>query len=201
METVADSNRLAYVGSQVRGVIDADNDDWYTPAEWIEAARYILYGIDLDPFSSELANQRVRANKYFTQEDDAFSQAWEAKTVWMNPPYTRGLVDKAVTRFVEEFRAGHFQSGLVLVNNMTDTKWYRRLLLTSSLHCNIMGRIQFENAAGQRISGNTRGQSLFLFGKSPNNKARFAERMSLLDQVPLAKIGLPCEKTGVRHGA
>jgi len=193
MESVANVKRLGYVGSQspqVRGVIDGDNDDWYTPAEWIEAARFVLYGIDLDPFSSDLANQRVKANKYFTQEDDAFTQEWNAKSVWMNPPYTRGLVDKAVSKFVDEYHLGRFAHGMVLVNNMTDTRWYRRLLIASSFHCNIMGRIGFENAAGQRISGNTRGQTLFLFSKHSKMKARFCQRMTELEQIPLCKWGV-----------
>lgn len=193
MESVANVARLGYVGSQsksVRGTVDTDNDDWYTPVEWIELARHVLYGIDLDPFSSDLANQRVKANRYFTQQDNAFEQDWEASTVWMNPPYTRGLVDAAVSKFIEEYTAGNFQSGVVLVNNMTDTRWYRRLLGISPIHCNLTGRIAFENAAGQRISGNTRGQSIFLISKSPKMKARFCEKVTQLGQVPLIKWGV-----------
>lgn len=195
MESVANVARLGYVGSQsksVRGAVDTDNDDWYTPEEWIELARYSLYGIDLDPFSSDLANQRVKANRYFTQEDNAFEREWKAKSVWMNPPYTRGLVDKAVDKLIEQYAAGNFRSAIVLVNNMTDTRWYRRLLSISPIHATLTGRIAFENAAGQRISGNTRGQSIFLICRSANgqSKARFCERLTHMGQVPLVKWGI-----------
>lgn len=189
MESIANVKRIGYVGSQpTRGTVDTANDDWYTPSEWIEVARRILYGIDLDPFSSDLANQRVRANRYFTEESNALEQTWEAKTVWMNPPYTRGLIDKAVTKFISEYRFGSFTHAMVLVNNMTDTRWYRSLLSASSHHCNIMGRIGFENAAGQRISGNTRGQTLFLFSNTPQIISMFVKEMRKMDQIPLKKV-------------
>ena len=42
----------------------------YTPDDYVEAARCVLGGIDLDPASSAQANQTVRAGRYYTKEDD-----------------------------------------------------------------------------------------------------------------------------------
>ena len=187
--TVASTKRMGYVGSDVRGTLDSRNDDWYTPREWLSFAHNVLGKIDLDPFSSEFANRTVKAERIFTIEDNAFLQTWKAGTVWMNPPYTRGLVDQAVGKFVEEFRKGSFKSGLILVNNMTDTQWYKQMYPDAYAVCNIIGRISFENAAGQRVSGNTRGQSLFLFADntSASNqiKSRFKKLLAAKGQYAL----------------
>ena len=63
-----------------------NNPSWTTPPEIIEVCRAVLNGIALDPFSSAIANQTVKAQKYFTPECDGFEQDWDAPTVFVNPP-------------------------------------------------------------------------------------------------------------------
>lgn len=190
--SIANANKMGYVGHDVREHIDKRNDEWYTPIEWVRMADYVMNGIGLDPFSSEVANKRVMAKRFFTEQDDAFQQEWHASSVWMNPPYTRGVVDRAADKFLAEFEARHFLRGIVLVNNMTDTRWYRRLDEASQLSSNLTGRIGFENAAGQRISGNTRGQTVFLFvakGKYRNDVVRrFKSKLKEMGHIVKEKV-------------
>jgi ParB family chromosome partitioning protein len=60
--------------------------EWYTPSKYVEAARQVLGEIELDAASCELANKWVKADKYFSIEDNSLWQMWQAKTVWLNPP-------------------------------------------------------------------------------------------------------------------
>lgn len=62
---------------------NSGNNEWYTPAEYVEAARSVLGKIELDPASSEIANQTIKAKKFYTSEDDGLSESWRGK-VWMN---------------------------------------------------------------------------------------------------------------------
>ena len=191
--SMADPSKLGYMGSGVRkrAHVSAENDEWYTPEKWLNFASYVLGSIELDPFSSPKANQRVNAKRYFTADDDAFRQSWDAKTVWMNPPYTRGVVDQSATKLLSELEAGNVRYAIVLVNNMTDTQWYRRLLDKCRAKCDLTGRISFENALGQKVSGNTRGQTLFLFASGRGSQHvinRFKTGLTNMGQIPLEKM-------------
>lgn len=159
---IVNPKHIAYTGS-LRSSGDESGDAWFTPEIVIDLARRILNGIDLDPFSSDDANLIVRANKYFTKEDNALLHSWHSKSVFMNPPYSRGLCSKAVEKFLYEFRAKHFRRAIVLVNNMTDTQWFHDLAKEANRRCDFKGRIAFVTADNKRISGNTRGQTFFLF--------------------------------------
>ena len=107
---------------------DYDSDEWYTPAEYIEAARAVMGSIDLDPASSDLAQTIVQAKCHLTKTENGLAMArWLAQTVWLNPPYSNPAV--WVAKLVAEHQAGPFVTqAIVLVNNATDTAWFQSLL-------------------------------------------------------------------------
>lgn len=160
--TKAEVARLGYVGKRP-GSGRRDSDSWFTPCAYLVAARAALGRIDLDPFSSETANLTVGAKRYYTEADDAFTKSWLATSVFMNPPYGK-LCRPSVEKFVDEFLSGHFTSGIVLVNNATETRFFQLLLQTAAAVVFTNHRISFTNADGKHISGNTRGQAFFYFG-------------------------------------
>jgi hypothetical protein len=46
---------------------NSGENEWYTPANYIEASRMVMGSIDLDPASSETANRTVCATAYYTK--------------------------------------------------------------------------------------------------------------------------------------
>src|SRR5437667_3450717 len=65
------------------------DNDWFTPAVYVDAAREVMGGgIDLDPASCEQANRVVRATRYYTKEDNGLMHSWYGR-IWLNPPYGR----------------------------------------------------------------------------------------------------------------
>lgn len=99
----------------------------YTPAQYIDAAREVLGGIDLDPASSAEANETVKAEDYFDADTDGLAQTWWGR-VWLNPPYGRGLTSDFVTKAVQEFDADRVSAEILLLNAYGfDATWFRPL--------------------------------------------------------------------------
>ena len=166
----ANIKKLAYVGSQPTAGKKRDSDSWYTPEPYIHSVRRALGGsIDLDPFSSEKANETVRASHILTQEDDAFLTDWsltKPTTVFMNPPYSNPMCKNSISRYLDAYHFGWFEKGIVLVNNATDTQWFRALIADARMVCFTDHRIAFYNADGKSVSGNTRGQCFVLHARN-----------------------------------
>jgi ParB family chromosome partitioning protein len=135
---------------------------WHTPPEFVEAARLVLGGkIDLDPASSDKAQQVVQARKYFTREDDGLSQTWEG-SVWLNPPYGTGQVERFVDKLLEHVQAGN--AGILLTNNATETRWWQEAARLSRGICFPQGRVKFVNEDGQQPGAPLQGQAVLYFG-------------------------------------
>lgn len=92
-----------------------------TPLDYIAAARTVLGRIDLDPASSEVFNQNVKATRYFTKEDNCLSLDWQrpdggASTVLQNSPSGNGgrLVKACWKKLLEECYAGRVQCAIYI---------------------------------------------------------------------------------------
>lgn len=134
------------------------SNEWYTPAAFVEAARRVLGGIDLDPASCAQANETVRAARYYTEDDDGLSQPWKGR-LWLNPPYG-GQAGAFVTRLVQQHDAGNVTAGIALITALTtDTNWFRPLW--DHVLCFAYGRIKFDSNDGTG-SSNTAG-SIFIY--------------------------------------
>lgn len=148
---------------------NSGNNEWYTPMLYVEAARRVLGGIDLDPASSDEANQVVKATRYYTIDDDGLAQAWQGN-VYMNPPYSTDLIGKFGDKLLDHLFRGDIPSAIVLVNNATDTAWFHSMATWANALCFPRGRIRFWSPGGE-IGAPLQGQAILYFGQ---DRAKFA---------------------------
>ncbi len=116
-------------GGHDRAVLTASgSSEAYTPPFILEAGRQALGGvIDLDPFSCAVANEEVRARRFFTEKENGFVLPYGTKaqpsTVWSNPPggflnrktlmpAKRGMSSCCAAWYslLDEYREGHVLS-------------------------------------------------------------------------------------------
>jgi phage N-6-adenine-methyltransferase len=142
---------------------NSGENEWYTPPQFIEAARLAMGSIDTDPASSELANKTVKAKRYYTADQDGRDKQWSGN-VWMNPPYSQPLISEFIDAFARKYNAGEFQQACVLVNNATETNWYQSLLTYASAVCFIKGRVKFIDKNGNPSGAPLQGQTVLYFG-------------------------------------
>jgi phage N-6-adenine-methyltransferase len=139
-------------------------NEWFTPAEYVEAAREVMGGIDLDPATHEAAQRTVQAVQYYTKQDDGLRLAWHGR-VWLNPPYAQPYIAQFVDKLASEFSAGAVEQAVLLTHNYTDTTWFHRAAGAASLICFTRGRIRFVDVDGG-LCAPTQGQAFCYFGGS-----------------------------------
>lgn len=142
-------------------------NEWYTPEKFVNLARKVLGNIDLDPASCEYANRTIKADKYFTIEDNGLTHEWHGN-IWMNPPYTSELVTKFTEKFVDEYKHGNITSGIVLVNNATETSWFTNMVSVAKAVVFPRGRIRYESSTRDSLAP-LQGQAFIYFGNDENN--------------------------------
>jgi phage N-6-adenine-methyltransferase len=135
--------------------------DWQTPAQYVELAREVMGDIDLDPASSDAANDTIQAAEYFTTDDDGLSKLWHGR-VFLNPPYCQPEVRLFTEKLLDELFHGRVTAAILLTNNSTDTAWWQDVALQAAAICFTRGRINFHDDS--KRAGNTNGQTFMYFG-------------------------------------
>lgn len=172
-EIVTRSSVLEKVASEKEKphvTFNSGNNEWYTPEKYVDMAREVLGHIDLDPASSKIANETVKADRYFTEEENGLNQVWYGK-VWMNPPYGTDLIGQFTEKFADEYIAGNITEGIVLVNNATETAWFADMIQSASAVVFPRGRIRYYSPQ-KESNAPLQGQAFIYFGE---NTDRFLE--------------------------
>lgn len=142
--------------------VSDDSYEWYTPPEYIQSARAVMGGIDLDPATSDKANEIVKAEMIYTLKDNGLKQNWHGN-VWLNPPYCMPEVGHFTRKCVDSFLRKEIGQAIILVNNATDTGWFGYLLETGHV-CFTDGRVHFYGEDGEQKLQTRQGQAFFYLG-------------------------------------
>ena len=153
-------------GTQLTG-----NIEWYTPSEYVEAARKVMGSIDCDPASSVLAQNVVKASTYYTINSNGLVNPWLGN-VWLNPPYSAKTISMFVERLKAFLESGNVRQAIMLTHCNSDTKWYHVAWNECAAFCQTRGRVRFYDANGTANSP-THGHVFLYFG----NRARTFRRV------------------------
>ncbi|HCE1635774.1 TPA: hypothetical protein NGS13_004356 [Vibrio parahaemolyticus] len=190
--------------------------EYYTPQEWIQASTECLGRIELDPASSDVANEVVKADRFFTKATDGLSQSWKADTVWMNHPFHRGEkacpsnkekckkktcvkrghhIDKDIPsnmdwieKLISEYESGNIKEAICITFASTSEAWFRKLLKYPQ--CMPNKRVQYRNPDGSVCNNVTKGSCITYLGP---NLDSFIQSFQSLGTIKVA-VG------GVDHG-
>jgi len=161
--------------------------EWYTPAEYVEAARKVMGGIDYDPASSERANEIVGAVRYNTKDfegHDGLSHHYQWHgCVFLNPPggqvadfWRKLLVEIAEGRTAQAVWIGY---SLQQLQTLQRPDTYGPVEMANAL-CFPRKRIAFLNEAGQPSGSPTHGNYIAYFGPKVT---RFREVFRVFGEV------------------
>jgi len=153
-----------------------DSSEWYTPAEYIEAARAAMGGIDLDPASCEFANQVVAAARYFDRATDGLGQQWRGR-VWLNPPYSdhKGQAARWAAKLLHEYKSGRVSQAVLLVNLSTAYQPMLQEVAKVALVCMVDRRIRFYAPEGGKRRSPTQANVIYYLGE---RRQAFAEHFT-----------------------
>jgi len=122
-----------------------NNFEWYTPLVYIKMTREVMGSITLDPASCDVAQERVQAEHYYTQEYSGLEQRWWGN-IWCNPPYG-SLQRKFLTKAIALYWDGHIEQAIFLLNH-SRAAWYMKAKENCTAICEVEKRIAFINAEG-----------------------------------------------------
>lgn len=163
----------------------SESVEWYSPEKIVEPSREVLGGIELDPASCELANKVIRAERFFTVEDDGLAQPWEARTLFLNPPYGwhdyPGGTPRALVwtrKLIEEYEAGRVEEAILLVKAAIETEWFEPLW--DRVVCFPRGRVNFWREDGGH--GAPHASAVVYLGEHPG---KFVRVFKSIGRIPL----------------
>jgi len=153
--------------------------------------------ITLDPASCLAANTVVGAEAFYDKEHSGLERPWYGD-VYINPPFSRGMMAPFVTKLLNEWDRRILQNAptqiIALTNNGTETDWWQSLIRQCDAVCFLDVRINFWNTIDPTKDGNRYAQTIFYFG---SNASRFRDTFSpwgfvvMLDQSAQTTVFIP----------
>lgn len=145
---------------------NSGQNEWYTPSHYIDAARDVMGGIDLDPASNDVSNEWIQASTFYTKHDNGLAKDWSGR-VWMNPPYAQPLIQQFCEKIVASYVDGSVPEAIVLVNNATETRSFQCMAFECAAICFPKGRIRYLDESGKPANTPLQGQAFLYFGDRP----------------------------------
>lgn len=114
------------------------NIEWETP-QWLFDALHSEFAFTLDPCATR---ENAKCGTFFTAQEDGLGQEWTGHTVFMNPPYGRGIATWLRKGYESSIRGA---TVVCLVPARTDTQWWHDYAMRGEVRF-LRGRLKFGRA-------------------------------------------------------
>ena len=171
-------------------LIQSETNEWYTPKTIIEAAIEVMGGIDLDPASNDIAQEWIRALRYYTFYDDAFYKNWEGR-IWLNPPYGQRNFEEGIygasawlNKCFYNYKYGDISEAIILARG--DSEGVRNLVREAPvfIECDRIAFLKPDMTPGEHP---VPGSKIFYLGQKPRKFATVFQKFG----IPLSRYLCP----------
>lgn len=118
------------------------NPEWRTPRALFDKIDAVFH-FDLDVAATA---ENALCERYYTKESDALTKCWGNggySVAWMNPPYSKGEMERWTYQAASEAPCGCTTVGLVRSDHSTE--WWWRYVLRAACIVNLCpGRVKFD---------------------------------------------------------
>ena len=160
-----------------------------TPPLVLDGLRLTLGNIDLDPCSSEAAQEQIAAREWYSAAQDGLSLPWHG-TVHVFPPTER--IDEFAEKLVTELDSGRVRRAALLGPADLRSDWAVHLLEQAAFDALVIERVpRSSEAAGNRNHGMGR-LALFLLGVDSDRLTKVFDTWG---------VTLPSPRSNANHGA
>jgi site-specific DNA-methyltransferase (adenine-specific) len=121
-------------------MFSSKSKEWGTPQHFFDKLNKQFGPFTLDPCANT-SNYKVAT--YYTENDNGLTQDWRGHTVFVNPPYGRGIKDWIEKAYKESLAPG--TKVVMLIPARTDTRYWHDYVMKANNIYFVKGRLKFGN--------------------------------------------------------
>lgn len=114
----------------------------YNTPQWLFHALDMEFKFTLDAAASK---ENAKCKRFYTVDDDGLSKDWTDETVWVNPPYGKGITAKWLAKAYTESKKG--ATVVMVVPVRADAKWWHDYAMKGEIRL-FRNRLNFDNNYG-----------------------------------------------------
>ena len=140
-------------------MFSSNTGGWETPQAFFDRLNWRFGPFDLDPCATA---HNTKCANFFTEAEDGLSKNWSGFTLFVNPPYGRGIDQWIKKGYEESLKEG--TRVVMLLPARTDTKyWHKYIMKAAEIHL-VRGRLKF----GDSTNSAPFPSAVVVFDSSPN---------------------------------
>ncbi len=112
--------------------------EWATPQEFFDKLSWRFGPFDLDPCADPT---NTKCANFFTEAEDGLSKSWGGHTLFVNPPYGRGI-ERWIKKAYDESRKENTRV-VMLIPARTDTRYWHDYVMRADEVYFVKGRLKF----------------------------------------------------------